>query len=123
MSACDKTVLIVDVNAEVANALALLFESYAFRALCAHDAAEATAAARRRLPDLVVMDLDMPGEMACRVARLMRALPCARPMLMIALSGWGDQISRTKSGAAGFDAHFAKPIDFKALRAYLSALE
>lgn len=123
MSSCEKTVLVVDVNAEVTQALAMLFESYAFRALRAHDASEAMAAARCSAPDMVVMDLDMPDEAAYRVARQMRALPGSKPMLLVALSGWGDLVSRSKSDAAGFDAHFAKPIDFKALRAYLSALE
>jgi CheY-like chemotaxis protein len=123
MQACERTVLVVDINVEVTSALAMLFESYAFHAVRAHDVDEALAAARSSQPDLVVMDLDMPAGTAYRIARQIRTLPWDKPMLMVGMSGWGDQVSRARSGAAGFDAHFAKPIDFTSLRAYLSALD
>lgn len=104
-------VLVVDDNRDAAESLQALFEMEHFEVALAYDGQGAVAAVDAALPDLIVMDLGMPGMDGYEAARLIRQRPGAERILMIALTGWGQDDARRRTLAAGFDHHLIKPID------------
>jgi CheY-like chemotaxis protein len=118
--ASGKQVMIVDDNRDAADSLQMLFEVYGYRAACAYDGASALAAVRAATPDIVVMDLGMPGMDGYQTARAMRALPGGDAIVLIALTGWGHEDAREKTAGAGFDHHIVKPVNFETLRSWLN---
>lgn len=112
--------MIVDDNRDAADSLQMLFEVYGYQAACAYDGRSALEAVRAATPDIVVMDLGMPGMDGYQTARAMRALPGGEAIVLIALTGWGHEDAREKTGAAGFDHHIVKPVNFETLRGWLN---
>lgn len=108
-------VLVVDDNRDAADSLATLFELENYAVDIAYDGYAAVAAAHREPPDLVVMDLGMPGMDGYDAARLMRQEPAAAHTVMVALTGWGQNEARRRTLDAGFDCHLTKPVDFDQL--------
>jgi CheY-like chemotaxis protein len=115
-----KSVLVVDDNRDAADSLQLLFEVYGYRAVCEYDGQSALAAVRAAIPDIVIMDLGMPGLDGYQTARQMREIPGGERIVLIALTGWGHDTAREQTQAAGFDHHIVKPVNFESLRQYLS---
>jgi CheY-like chemotaxis protein len=112
-------VLIVDDNRDAASSLALLLGLDGHRTVVAHDGAEALEAAERLRPDVVLLDIGLPGMSGYEVGRRMRHQPWGRGIMLIALTGWGQPEDRRRSSEAGFDAHLVKPVDHAALMALL----
>ncbi|GAB2855576.1 hypothetical protein GCM10027277_25140 [Pseudoduganella ginsengisoli] len=108
-------VLVVDDNRDAAESLAALFEMENYQVEMAYDGYAAVAAVNRRSPDLVIMDLGMPGMDGYEAARLIRQHPGAERMVMVALTGWGQNEARRRTLDAGFDCHLTKPVDFNEL--------
>ena len=113
--------LVVDDNRDAADSLQLLFEVYGYRAVCEYDGQAALTSVRAAMPDIVIMDLGMPGLDGYSTARQMRDLPGGERIVLIALTGWGHDAAREQTQAAGFDHHIVKPVNFESLRQYLSA--
>ena len=112
-------VLVVDDNVDAADALQTLFQLDGHRAEVAYDGQQALAAISRNWPQLIVMDLGMPGMDGYETARQIRALANGRATLMIALTGWGQGDARQRAQEAGFDHHLTKPVDFETMKALL----
>lgn len=113
-------VLIVDDNADAAETLRLLMKSMGGKEVrTASSGPEALQAAAQLHPDIVLLDLSMPGMDGFEVARRMRAEPWGRTALLVALTGWGQEQHRRRSIEAGFDRHMTKPADVETLRAVL----
>jgi PAS domain S-box-containing protein len=112
-------VLIVDDNRDAASSLALLLALDGHRTVVAHDGAEALEAAERHRPDVVLLDIGLPGMSGYEVGRRMRHQPWGRGIMLIALTGWGQPEDRRRSHEAGFDAHLVKPVDHAALMSLL----
>ena len=112
-------VLVVDDNVDAADALQTLFQLEGHRADVAYDGRQALQAISHSWPQLVVMDLGMPGMDGYETARQIRQLAHGRPTLMIALTGWGQGDARQRTLEAGFDHHLTKPVDFEAIDALL----
>jgi CheY-like chemotaxis protein len=72
-------------------------------------------AAQAFAPDVVVLDIGLPRINGHEAARRIRQLPGGGDMMLVALSGWGQEDDLRKSAAAGFDRHFVKPVDLHAL--------
>jgi CheY-like chemotaxis protein len=108
-------VLVVDDNRDAADSLQALFEMENFAVSVAYDGYAAVAAVEERVPDLIVMDLGMPGMDGYEAARLIRQRPETRRTVMIALTGWGQTDARRRTTEAGFDHHLIKPVDFSAI--------
>jgi CheY-like chemotaxis protein len=119
-SPAGKHVMIVDDNRDAADSLQMLFEVYGYRAACAYDGRSALEAARADPPDIIVMDLGMPGMDGYQTARAIRALPGGERIVLIALTGWGHEDAREKTSAAGFNHHIVKPVNFETLRGWLT---
>ncbi|RFP14529.1 MULTISPECIES: ATP-binding protein [unclassified Duganella] len=104
-------VLVVDDNQDAADSLAALLEIDGFDAHAVYDGASAIAASAEHPPDLIILDLGMPGMDGYETARAIRQRPGADGILMIALTGWGQGDARRRSGEAGFDHHLVKPVE------------
>jgi len=111
-TAAPTRVLVVDDNRDAADSLQTLFDMEGFESTAAYDGAAALAALEHARPDVIVMDLGMPGIDGYAAARLIRQRPDAASILMIALTGWGQSDARQRTEQAGFDHHVIKPVDF-----------
>jgi PAS domain S-box-containing protein len=114
-----RRLLVVDDNADAAESLAVLFrlEGHEVRVAC--DGPAALAAARASPPEVVVLDLGMPGMDGFEVARRLRKQPTLKDTLLVALTGWAQEEDRRRCFEAGFDGHLPKPVDLDALRQFL----
>ena len=117
-----RRVLVVDDNPDSAESLAALLSIVGHEVHQAHDGRQALELARRRVPDLVLLDIGMPGMSGHEVARRLRGDVGLRETVLIALTGYGTDEDRRASDEAGFDGHLVKPIDFEALERILAAL-
>ncbi|HSN98166.1 MAG TPA: ATP-binding protein, partial [Candidatus Nanopelagicales bacterium] len=109
-------VLVADDNQDSAESLALLLEIMGHRVWVVHDGPEALAAARELRPDIAVMDIGMPGMSGYDVARRIRDLPELAGVVLVAMTGWGQEEDRRRSREAGFDHHLVKPVDDRMLK-------
>jgi CheY-like chemotaxis protein len=105
-----KCVLIVDRDADALAGLAHLIESMGYAVVATRENQEAFEIARRRLPDAALVDLGVPTFEGLDVARGLREIAGKRPLLLIALGGWGQPQYRDMALAAGCDVHWVKPI-------------
>ena len=86
------------------------------------DGVQALEAATRTRPDLVLLDIGMPGMDGYEVARRIRSQPWGREATLVALTGWGQENDRRRSREAGFDSHCIKPLDMQRLLNLLASL-
>lgn len=115
-----KRVLIVDRDADALSGLAYLIESMGYEAQPARDAAEALSIAREQLPDAAFVDIGTPQREDLAIARSLREIAGKRPLLLIALTGWGQPQYREMAMAAGYDVHWVKPVGADQLNFLLS---
>jgi PAS domain S-box-containing protein len=106
-----RRILIVDDNADAALAMELLLKSSGHETCVAHDGRSAIELAAAFGPDVVLLDIGMPGMDGYEVARRLRQIERDPPMLIVAVTGWGKEADRLKSREAGFDLHLVKPVD------------
>ena len=114
-------VLVVDDNRDAADSMSTLLELEGFETAVAYDGYAAVAAASATAPDVVVLDLGMPGMDGYETARLIRGCAGAEHALMIALTGWGQSDARQRTSAAGFDHHLIKPAEVEQIISLTSA--
>lgn len=106
-------VLVVDDNEDAADSLTALLELDGFDVRTAYDGMAAIAAVEQQAPDMVIMDLGMPGMDGYETARAIRQKPGAEHILMLALTGWGQHDARRRTVEAGFDHHLVKPVELE----------
>jgi signal transduction histidine kinase len=106
-----RNILIADDNQDALESLALMLRMEGHEVHCASDGEEALALAGLRRPEIVVLDVGMPKLDGCEVARRIRAESWGRAAVLVALTGWGQEIDRRRSREAGFDMHLVKPVD------------
>jgi signal transduction histidine kinase/DNA-binding response OmpR family regulator len=116
------SVLVVDDNRDVAESTATLLEMAGHDVHIAYDGASALEAASRVRPQVMLVDIGLPGMDGYEVARRLRADPANRDGWIFALSGYDSEQDRERSASAGFDRHFAKPLDAGQLAGALEAL-
>ena len=104
-------VLVVDDNKDAALALNVLLKSLGHETRVVHDGVQALKMAAEFQPDVVLLDIGMPGLNGYEVARRLRKLKTRHPLQIVAVSGWGQATDRQKSHEAGFDLHLVKPVD------------
>jgi PAS domain S-box-containing protein len=110
-----RRILVVDDEAIVARALAVLLRLLGNEVEIAHDGLEAVAAAERYRPDVIFLDIGMPRLDGYAACRQIRAQPWGQGIKIVALTGWGTDKDRGQTAEAGFDAHLVKPVDASAL--------
>jgi CheY-like chemotaxis protein len=106
-----RRVLVVDDNEDAAASLALLLHSLGHETAVAKDGSEALRLAQEFRPDIVLLDIGMPGMDGYEVVRRLRELRRGRPVRVVAITGWGQEADRERSREAGFDLHLVKPLD------------
>jgi CheY-like chemotaxis protein len=111
----------VDDNVDAANTLGGLLGMDGFTVTTVYDGVAAVAAAQAHRPDIVVMDIGMPGMDGYEAARLIRQQPGNEKAVLIALTGWGQSTDKTRAGLAGFNHHLVKPVDYDSLVSCLAA--
>jgi len=87
-----------------------------------YDGAAALAALQQWPAAIVLLDLGMPGMDGYEIARRIRAQPELSAVVLIALTGWGQEEDRRRTEEAGFDHHLTKPADLAALQSLLTSL-
>ena len=117
-----RRVLIVDDNRDAAASLALLLKLLGSDTQTANDGLSALQTAETHRPDLVLLDLGMPGMSGFEVARRLREHPVLGAVTLVALTGWGQEEDRRRTEAAGFDHHLVKPVDLAALSSLVAGL-
>jgi CheY-like chemotaxis protein len=115
-------VLVVDDHADAADSLAVLLRMEGHDVRVARNGPAAVEAAQADPPDVVLLDLGMPGMDGFEVARRLRQGPAAKTFIA-ALTGWGQEEDRRRTREAGFDHHLVKPADPDDLRELLARIE
>ncbi len=113
-------ILVVDDNQDAADALSMLLNVLGATASVAYSGPEALELLDSVNPDVVLLDIGMPGIDGYEVARHIRASAAHGGVLLIALTGWGQEEDRERAARAGFDHHLVKPPDIDRLRALLT---
>jgi CheY-like chemotaxis protein len=116
-----RRIMVVDDNRDAAETLSMLLTELGATVSVAFSGPEALASLDDVQPDAVLLDIGMPGMDGYEVSRHIRASPQHRDMLLIALTGWGQDVDRERSKRAGFDHHFVKPPDIDRMRSILAA--
>ncbi len=116
----DKTpcrrILVVDDNVDAARSLAkLMSRAYGQEVRVAHDGPEALTIAEEFLPEVILLDIGLPGMDGNEVARRLRERPEFRRALFVALTGWGQESDVERSREAGFDHYLVKPANPEAI--------
>jgi CheY-like chemotaxis protein len=114
--------LVVDDNRDAAETLAALLGVMGHSAPVAADGHQALRMIASLRPDIVFLDIGMPGMSGYEVAQAVRADPQLDKVRMVALTGWGGEADRARSAAAGFDAHLTKPATVTAIEEVLVRL-
>jgi CheY-like chemotaxis protein len=105
------------------NSLAILLGIFGHEVRTAHDGLSALNEARANPPDVVLLDIGLPGMDGFEVARKMRQDLGLTEATLVAITGYGQDEDRRRSRQAGFDAHLVKPIEPKDLHCILGGLE
>ncbi|CAH0348297.1 response regulator [Aquabacterium sp. CECT 9606] len=108
-------VLVVDDNVDAAESIAMFLALVGHDVKTAGDGPQALSCAPAFQPDVVVLDIGLPGLDGYEVARRLRQLPQTQQALIIALTGYGQQSDQAQAREAGFDEHLVKPADPEAL--------
>jgi PAS domain S-box-containing protein len=112
--------LVVDDNRDSAETMAGVLRLLGSDARAVYDGEQALDVAQRFQPDVVLLDLNMPGVNGYAVLRRLRELPMQRRPYVAAMTGYGHMGDRARTLAAGFDAHLIKPVDVEQLRETLA---
>ena len=116
-----RRVLVVDDQPDSTDSLALLLRLHGHEVYTAADGPGAVDEFLRSKPEVVFLDLGLPGMSGYDVARRLRATPEGRDVRLVAVTGYGTEADRERTRAAGFDLHLAKPVDPHAVEALLAS--
>jgi DNA-binding response OmpR family regulator len=117
-----RTILVVDDDPEIVTMLSLRLGKRGYRVLTAVDGVEAIEKAKRERPDLVILDVMMPGKNGWEVARAIRTDPVTDKIKVVMLTAIGESVNEMTSPLYGADAHIDKPFEFDRLEKTLQAL-
>ncbi len=113
-------VLIVDDNIDSAQTSLWMLDLMGHKGTLAHEGVRALEIARDLKPDVVLLDIGMPGMDGYEVCRQLRRMPEMKNKTVIAQTGWGQESDRQKAFAAGFDHHITKPVSLDLLTQLLA---
>lgn len=123
VSTASLRILVVDDDRDSTISLSMLLQIMGYKASIAYDGPEAIDMAAEYRPDIVLLDIGLPGMNGYEVARRIRRTPWGARMTLIALTGWGQEEDRRQSEEAGFDHHLVKPVEAPALAKLLATFE
>jgi len=114
-------ILIADDNRDSAESLSLMLELTGYETWIAHDGLEAVQTAMTHHPDAALLDIGMPKVNGYEAARRIREQPWGKRMLLIAITGWGQEDDKKRALEAGFDHHVTKPVHLPDLERLLAS--
>ena len=114
-----RRVLVADDNRDAGETLAMLLRLDGHEVHVATDGLEAVEMFARVHPEVVILDIGMPGLSGHEAARRIREQCGDRPVTLIAVTGWGQKADKDRAAASGFDHHFTKPVEPDVLSALL----
>ncbi len=114
--------MLVDDNIDAAASLSLLLQLGGHTTSVAHGGPEALRVVAEFKPDIVLLDIGLPGMNGYEVARAIRSMPESGHPLLVAVTGWDAPEDRLKSKQAGFDEHVTKPVDISMIELLLTTL-
>lgn len=114
-------ILIAEDNRDSADSLKTLLEALGYEAQVAYDGESAVRAAAAQRPDVILMDIGLPGLNGHDAAQQIRLQNPGMEVLIVALTGWGQESDRKRSAAAGIDHHLVKPLDLELLKEILDS--
>jgi CheY-like chemotaxis protein len=117
-----RRVLVVDDNRDSADSLKLLLQIWGHQAQCAYGGEEALAVVSAFSPEVVLLDIGLPGMSGYELAQRLRELPGARHATLVAVTGYSRAEDRERTAAAGFHHHLVKPVDPGSLEAFMRDL-
>ena len=117
-----RRILVVDDNRDSADSLAILLTAMGHDARVAYDGQEAIELATQYRPDTVLLDIGLPGKSGYEVARELRSAYDRSQLVLIAVSGYGQDEDRRRGREAGFDHHLVKPVHLAELEAMIGSL-
>ena len=110
-----RSILVIDDSHENADSLAMFLEMAGHQVRIAYDGSTGVQLASALLPEIVLLDLGMPGMTGFETCCRLRALPDGPHVLIVAVTGWGQKGDRLRTADCGFDLHLVKPIDPRAM--------
>jgi CheY-like chemotaxis protein len=116
-------ILVVEDSLYSAALLGLLLRLWGYQAVITYDGEKALAAALATPPDVVLLDIGLPGMDGCEVARQLRQLPGVATALLVAITGSSQEADVERCKEAGIDCHFLKPVDPAELKQLLAKVE
>ena len=111
--------LVVDDNVDTANGMARLLKLSGHDVRVAHNGEDALIAAREHRPEVMLLDIGLPGMDGYELASTLRREECGKDAVLIAVSGYGEEQARDRSKEAGFDHHLVKPVNFDTVLALI----
>jgi CheY-like chemotaxis protein len=117
-----RRILVIDDDHDVADSLVMFLETFGAEVRVAYSGADGVEGVKDFTPELVFLDLGMPGMDGYETARRIRALPEGRDVKLVALTGWGQDQIRDRAREAGFDSQLTKPAGLEALQELLDSL-
>jgi signal transduction histidine kinase len=114
-----RRVLVADDNLDAGESLAMLLRLDGHEVELAHNGPEALALFERMKPEIAILDIGMPGLSGYEVARRIR-LKSPKEVMLIAVTGWGQEADKARAAESGFDHHFTKPVEPAALSSLLA---
>jgi CheY-like chemotaxis protein len=115
------SVLVVDDDIDAADSVAALLEASGHVATAVYDGLEVLDVAGKLLPDVIILDVGLPGLNGYQVAALVRQERALDGTMLIALTGWDKEVHKRASRNAGIDFHLTKPVSAEALLSVLAS--
>jgi CheY-like chemotaxis protein len=115
-----RRILIVDDNEDAAESLGMVLGLDGHEVVCAYTGEQALEQARSFKPEVVLLDIGLPGVDGYEVARRIRALGDLQTVRLVAITGYGQEADKARARAAGFADHLVKPVEFPALQRILA---
>ena len=115
-------IVVADDNIDAADSLAILLRIMGNEVCCVYDGLAAVEAAEAYRPDAVLLDIGMPKLNGYEAARRIREQPWGKHIVLLALTGWGQEDDKLQSKEAGFNYHMVKPVDPAAVGKLLTSL-
>ena len=117
-----RRIMVVDDNVDAAESLAMYLELAGHRTRTAHSGPTAIAVALEFKPEVVFLDIGLPGMNGYEVAAQLRRQLSPAPAVLVAVTGWGTDEDKHRATAAGFDLHLTKPVDLSSIETVLAHL-
>jgi PAS domain S-box-containing protein len=116
-------ILVADDNRDAADTLSMILELDGHEVRTAYDGMEALQVAEQFAPQIALLDIGMPNLDGYQTARRIRERPWGSAMLLVALTGWGQEQDRRRAAEAGFNCHLVKPVDPQTIGAVIEQMK